>query len=144
MSLLDDVVRRLGAVAGTQEMGGFVQKSGAFAGAFDGAVVLPMLLSQSGGLKGLLQKFEASGLADTANSWVSVGANLPVSVAQIKVVFGEGPLREMAAQLGIDAQHLASQLARHLPALVDKATPYGQVPDSRNLLVKTADLLGVL
>lgn len=140
MSLLDDVVRRLGAIAGTQEVGGLDGK----AGGFDGKAVLPILMSQNGGMKGLLQKFEESGLADTVNSWVSVGPNLPVSVAQIKAVFGDAPLREMAARLGIDAQYLASQLARHLPSLVDNATPYGQIPDGRNILGKTADLLGIL
>jgi uncharacterized protein YidB (DUF937 family) len=144
MSLLDDVVRRLGAIAGSQEVGGVDRKAGDYAGGFDGMAVLPMLMSQSGGIKGLLQKFEACGLADTVNSWVIAGPNLPVSVAQIKAVLGDAPLHEMAAQLGVDAQYLASQLARHLPCLIDNATPYGQIPDGRNILGETGDFLGVL
>ena len=38
-----------------------------------------VIQSQPGGLGGLLQKFQASGLGDHANSWVGTGENKPVS-----------------------------------------------------------------
>jgi uncharacterized protein YidB (DUF937 family) len=35
---------------------------------------------QSGGLAGLMQSFKQKGLSDIVSSWVSTGANLPISV----------------------------------------------------------------
>lgn len=130
MGLLDEMGKMLGGATGAQQGGGF-----------DIASVLPLLLSQSGGLQGLVQKFQAGGLGDAVASWVGTGQNLPVSAEQIQSVLGNSQLTEIAGKLGIDSQQLSSQLAQHLPGLVDKVTPNGQIPDAGNLLAQGADLL---
>ena len=66
MSLFDSVIGALGAGQG----GG---------NANDPMQLIMGLLNQHGGLGGLLQKLQQGGLGDAVNSWVSTGANQPVT-----------------------------------------------------------------
>jgi uncharacterized protein YidB (DUF937 family) len=100
------------------------------------------MLNQNGGLSGVLEKFKEGGLAEQAASWVGTGENLPISADQIASVLGNGPLADMAAKFGLDPNTLSAQIAEHLPTLVDKLTPNGEVPaESGNLL---STVLGML
>lgn len=100
------------------------------------------MLSQHGGLNGVLEKFKENGLAEQVASWVGKGENLPITAEQIAGVLGNGALAEMAAKFGIDANSLSVQIAEHLPAIVDKLTPNGEVPaESGNVL---STVLGML
>ncbi len=121
-------------------MGLFDSVAGAVLGKLGGdqgamAQVAMEMFNQNGGLSGILEKFKAGGLAEQAASWVSKGDNLPISAAQISSVLGSGPVAEMAAKFGITPEVLSSQIAQHLPGMVDKLTPNGEVPaDSNGLL----------
>jgi uncharacterized protein YidB (DUF937 family) len=100
------------------------------------------MLNHHGGLNGVLEKFKETGLAEQAASWVGKGENLPITAEQIAAVLGNGTLAEMAAKFGIDANSLSAQIAEHLPAIVDKLTPNGEVPaESGNVL---STILGML
>lgn len=99
------------------------------------------LLSQNGGLDGLLKKFQSGGLGDVVASWVGTGENLPVSAQQIQAVLGSEQVAAIASKLGVDPQQVASQIAQVLPGLVSKLTPNGQMPEGGDLLAKGADLL---
>lgn len=100
------------------------------------------MLNQNGGLSGVLEKFKESGLAEQAASWVGTGENLPISADQIASVLGNSQLGEIATKFGIDPNTLSAQIAEHLPAIVDKLTPNGEVPaESGNLL---STVLGML
>jgi uncharacterized protein YidB (DUF937 family) len=128
MGLLDSVA---GAVLGKfgGEQGGMAQ-------------VAMEMFNQNGGLGGILDKFKEGGLGDAAASWVGKGANLPVSADQISSVLGSGAIAEMAAKFGISPETLSAQIAEHLPTVVDKMTPNGEVTaDSGNLL---STVLGML
>jgi len=92
------------------------------------------LLNQHGGLAGILEKFNANGLAEQAASWVGKGDNLPVSAAQIANVLGDGQIAQMAEKFGITPDVLSSKIAEYLPNAIDKLTPNGELPDSNNLL----------
>lgn len=94
----------------------------------------------TGGLAGLLQKFQEHGLGNVADSWVSTGKNLPISGDQIQEALGSGALGDIASKLGLSTGDVSSQLADLLPGVVDKLTPNGQVPDMGSL----GDLLGSL
>ncbi len=100
------------------------------------------MLNQHGGLSGVLDKFKEGGLAEEAASWVGKGENLPISADQIVSVLGNGQLAELAAKFGIDANTLSAQIAEHLPGIVDKLTPDGEVPADSGSLLKT--VLGML
>jgi uncharacterized protein YidB (DUF937 family) len=128
MGLLDSVA---GAVLG--KLGG--QQGGMAQIAMD-------MFNQNGGLAGVLEKFQAGGLAEQAASWVGKGENIPVSADQISSVLGSGAIADMAAKFGIDPATLSAQIAEHLPTVVDKMTPNGAVEgDSSNLL---STVLGML
>lgn len=128
MGLLDSVAgAMLGKLGG--EQGGMAQ-------------IAMDLLNQNGGLSGVLDKFKQGGLADAAASWVGKGENMPVSADQIASVLGNGQLAEMAAKFGINPETLSAQIAQHLPGVVDKLTPDGEVPaESGNIL---STVLGML
>jgi uncharacterized protein YidB (DUF937 family) len=111
--------------------------SGALQGMLGGQKTDPLmqiignLLSNSGGgggLGGLLQQFQQAGLGAQAQSWVSRGQNMPISVDQLSQVFGSDRMRQMAAGAGLDQQVFGGRLAELLPQIVDQLTPDGQVP----------------
>lgn len=128
MGLLDDVTGALGMGA-----------SGS--GTPDITALAQQLLAQSGGVQGLLQKFEQSGLGSVAASWAGTGQNLPVSPEQISQVLADHGLTDVVTRLGIDPQQASALLAQHLPGLVDHLTPGGQVPPVDQLASEGLSLL---
>lgn len=84
------------------------------------------LLQSSGGIEGLLQKFNSHGLGDLMKGWVSTGPNPPATGTQVEQVFGSEKLDEIARQTGIPRDDVAHHVAEALPAMVDKLTPEGQ------------------
>lgn len=90
--------------------------------------VVQGLAQEHGGLSGLLAKFDEAGLAAQVQSWIGTGSNLPLSAQHVLEVLGEARVGEIARQLGIDPQQAASQLAQHLPQIVDHLSPNGQLP----------------
>ncbi len=94
----------------------------------DGIAATAMeMFNNNGGLSGVLDKFKSGGLSEQAASWVGHGENLPVSADQITSVLGNGQIAEMAAKFGLTPEVLSSQIAQHLPSVVDKMTPNGEV-----------------
>ena len=98
MGLLDGI---LGNVAGSVLGGGQAQGAnpleamlGNLGGgnqAGGGANILGAVMSlvqQNGGLTGVLNMLQSSGLGQQANSWVGTGANANVSADQMSQVFG--------------------------------------------------------
>ena len=62
-------------------------------------------------------------------SWISTGANQPISADQISKVFGgSGVLGQLAAKAGMSPQDLTQKLSQVLPAAIDKLTPGGTIP----------------
>jgi uncharacterized protein YidB (DUF937 family) len=129
MGLLDGVA---GAVIGNM-LGG--DKGGM-------ANIAMEMFNQNGGLGGILGKLSEGGLADAAASWVGKGENAAVSADQLGGVLGNDMIAEMAAKFGIDPGMLTGQLAEHLPGVIDKMTPDGEVNDNSGDLLGT--VLGML
>ena len=96
---------------------------------------LPAILSQVlgktnlGSVGGLLQQLQQSGLGPQVASWLGNGANMPVSVDQLKQALGDQHLRQLATQFGIPVDQLLGQLAQHLPAAVDHMSPNGTLEE---------------
>lgn len=124
MGLLDGI---LGAVLG----GSSAPAAGGAAGGIDAEALMRIagqLLQQHGGVGGLVEAFTKGGLGQAASSWVSTGANHPVSAEQVTTVLGYGQVGQIASQLGLDHGQASSILAQLLPQLVDHLTPNGVVP----------------
>lgn len=138
MGLLDSVLGGvLGSLGGQQ---GGQQAGGGMNAALISAVV-GMLANGSaqGGLGGLLQQFQKSGLGDEAASWVGTGQNQPISPDQISNVLGGDTIGALAQQLGLGHGDVAGQLSQILPQVVDQLTPHGQAPQGG-----LGDIAGIL
>lgn len=107
-------------------------------------VVVDLLGNQSpvGGLPGLLARFQQAGLGDAVASWLGNGPNAALSGEQLGRVLGEGPLAQIAAQLGVGQGDAAGQLSQLLPGLIDRLTPNGQFP--AGVQGTAPELLGML
>ena len=114
MGLLDGVMGSiLGKVTG-DDQGGMAQ-------------IAMEMFNNNGGLSGIVDKFKAGGLSEQVASWVGTGENIAVSPEQISSVMGEGAIADMAAKFGLSPEVLSAQIAQHLPTVVDKLTPNGEV-----------------
>jgi len=78
----------------------------------------------TGGLEGLVAKFQQAGLGDVIASWIGSGQNQAISGEQLSQVLGHDTLSNI------------------LPGLVDKLTPAGQSPAGG--LGNADDLMGAL
>ena len=137
MGLFDSVAGGLGQMLGGQ------QAQGA-AGDNPMLQVVMGLMNNSGGLSGLLDKFQQGGLGDLVQSWVGTGSNLPISAEQIQQVLGSGALGDIASKLGIQPEQAAGELSQALPNVVDKLTPGGQLPAEGDLMATAQQMLGKL
>ena len=133
MGLLDGL---LGSV-----MGGMMGSGTSTQGAQGGNPMIMMalqMLQQNGGIEGLLAKFQQAGMGQQAQSWIGTGQNLPISADALSQIFGQGQLGQIAQQLGMSHEQVASGLAQSLPQVVDHMTPGGEIPAEHNDLVAQA------
>jgi len=79
-------------------------------------------------LGSLISKFQQGGMGNIVNSWIGMGQNLPISADQVTQALGSDKLKDLATKFGIPQDQLADMLSKHLPKVVDKLTPKGQVP----------------
>lgn len=99
---------------------------------------------QHGGLNGVLDKLSQAGFADQVKSWIGTGANLPIGPDAFQQALGSAKLQELAARVGISPEVLKEQLAQHLPQVVDRLSPNGQLPDNAILQQGLSMLRGKL
>ncbi len=85
------------------------------------------LFTQNGGMQGLMSKFSQGGLGSAFASWTGMGENQPVTPQEIHNVLGPEQLQQFASKLGMDPSQASVFLAEHLPKVVDKLTPTGEV-----------------
>jgi uncharacterized protein YidB (DUF937 family) len=106
------------------------------------AGVLQQILAGGGqgtnGVAALVSRFEAAGLGQQAQSWVSTTGNLPISADELTKVFSQDEIQGWAQQAGTSPDAILKVLSEALPKAVDHVTPQGQMP------MQTADLTGML
>ena len=132
MGLFDSI---LGAMAGKTDSSG---------GANPLIGILGGLLTQSGGLQGLANKFSQSGQGGAFSSWVGMGENQSISADQIQKVLGSDQVNALAAKIGVDPAQASHFLAEYLPKVVDKLTPEGKVDPTADHQQGLANLLPAL
>ena len=130
MSLFDQL---LGGLIG--QLGGGQQKNALL------DLAASVIQNQPGGLAGLVQRFSQAGFSDQVKSWVSTGANLPISTDQLTSVLGQDNIDAMSQRLGVSAQTVTSSLSALLPHLVDQLTPKGEIAQDQDLAGGLAALL---
>ena len=110
------------------------------------ADVLGQLLGGSGprtagGLGGLLEQLQRTGFGEQADSWVSRGANKPISADAMAQVFGQEGLERISRHAGITPDEASRGLSELLPEVVDQVTPDGAVPDADALANSVNDFV---
>jgi uncharacterized protein YidB (DUF937 family) len=100
------------------------------------------MLDSMGGINGLVNKLQQSGLGDIAASWVGTGQNKDIQPDQLSRVLGKDQIAALSQQAGIPESEGASVLSKILPTMVDKLTPEGKEPESGNLSTLSKVLLG--
>jgi uncharacterized protein YidB (DUF937 family) len=75
-------------------------------------------------------------------SWISTGANQPVSGDQLSAALGSDVVGQLAGQAGVSQQEAGDQLSQLLPQIVDQLSPNGQLPDAGSLGGMLGQLLG--
>ncbi len=106
--------------------------------------VVGMVAGNAGGLSGLVDKFQQSGLGDIAASWVGKGDNKPISPQQLEEALGADKVAELAEQAGIPKEKGAEVLSEVLPNVVNEMTPDGEVPEEHKLGTLSKIILGGL
>ncbi|WP_280153225.1 YidB family protein [Piscinibacter sp. XHJ-5] len=118
MGLLDSVI---GVLSGIRTSGGRGDMLGAVLG----------MLADDGtgpGISTLIDRFAQGGQAETMNSWIAGGENLPISPDVLQEVLGADTIERLAQQLGLSRDVTADRLSQMLPYVIDKLTPAGEVP----------------
>lgn len=117
MSLLNDLLGGQGSPAG---------------GAGSMLGMAEQLLQRAGGVQGLVALLQQHGLEGAVKSWVSTGANQPVSGEQLGQALQGGGMggfiQDAASKLGVDPSAVLGGLSQVLPHAVDHLTPDGQLP----------------
>jgi uncharacterized protein YidB (DUF937 family) len=140
MGILDDLLgKELGGLAGT------AMKNPQIISA-----ILSMLSTKdasvggNAGLGGLVQAFQGKGMGDLISSWISTGPNPSVSESQITDVLGKDTIDQFANKAGVPAAAAGGLLASLLPAVIDRLTPQGHVPEANSLDSMLGGLLSSL
>ena len=127
-----------------QVLGGMGSGSGGGGQADLLKIVMSLIQNQEGGLGGLLGKFNQAGLGQQAASWVSTGANMPISGDQLQSALGGDAIGQIASKLGMSSGDASGALAKLLPGLIDQLTPQGQVTEGDALSQGLTALAGKL
>jgi uncharacterized protein YidB (DUF937 family) len=82
----------------------------------------------SNALADLVGSFQQRGLGDIAQSWVSRGANKPVSPQEVEQALGAEKVNSLSQRAGVPREEVLSTLSKKLPEAVDQLTPEGRLP----------------
>lgn len=96
------------------------------------------MIQQHGGLTGVRDMLQKSGLAEHAYSWIATGPNQAVTGDQIHKVFGSTAMAGLASRLGMTQSQASSAMAQILPELVNQLTPQGGIGDDHKDVIAQA------
>jgi len=82
----------------------------------------------SAGLQDLIDRFRERGHGETADSWVSTGANRSISPPHLEETLGNDRIEWLLQQTGMSREGLLSGLSNAVPEAVDTLTPDGRIP----------------
>lgn len=84
-------------------------------------------LLKGDGMRTILEGVKGGELEEVVKSWISKGANKPITAANIQKVLGSGKILEIAEMAGLSSEQTAVILKDLLPKLIDRFTPNGTI-----------------
>lgn len=111
------------------------------AGALVSALLALMTDNGNGGFTGFINRFRSAGLGDLADSWISSGANTPISNEQLESALGEETLRGISEKVGVSYADTVGASGYIIPHVVDDLTPDGEMPNDEDLLSRVSGYL---
>jgi uncharacterized protein YidB (DUF937 family) len=96
----------------------------------DPAAMLSSLLSDAGGLEGMMSRFQNAGFGEHFSSWVGSSENKPLNADEVQAAVGMDEIQNLASKLGMQAHTILPLLAQFLPQVIDKLTPNGQIDNN--------------
>ncbi len=75
----------------------------------------------------VLRRLQQAGLGGQVQSWLSPGTNLPITPDQLGDALGEEEVEAAASREGMPPETLLTELAEHLPGLIDRLSPRGEL-----------------
>jgi uncharacterized protein YidB (DUF937 family) len=124
-----DILNTLKTVA-TQFMGGHAEN---LTNLSETASLVGQAVQGLGGVQGLIEKMNTSGLGAIASSWIAQGANEAISGDQIQKLLGSDMVTQLAAKVGLSAEDSSQLVAKVLPKLIDSMSPNGQLSQNLNI-----------
>jgi uncharacterized protein YidB (DUF937 family) len=94
--------------------------------------VLAWLMRGRGGAQGLsalVAQLRDAGLGDQVDSWIAPGANRDLRPEELARAIPPEALDEVEAHTGIAREEVLTELAHGLPAMVDRLSPQGRLPE---------------
>jgi uncharacterized protein YidB (DUF937 family) len=88
---------------------------------------------KSSGPAARVEQMKNAGLGEQTKSWVGTGPNKQLTAEELRGVIDQADLKKIAQKAGMSEQEMLEALADHLPNVVDKATPSGNMGDLRNM-----------
>jgi len=102
------------------------------------------LVTQAGGVSGLVQKFEQQGLGGLISSWAAGATATPVTTDQIVQVLGQENITAVASRVGLTEPHVAEGISKLLPLIVSHLTAGGTAPAAPAGSALESEALGML
>ncbi len=81
---------------------------------------------QGSGLRGLFDRFKATGAGEAVSSWLS-GATKPISAENVENALGTNTVNNLASRAGLSAGTAASALAFMVPTILQRMAPGGHI-----------------
>jgi uncharacterized protein YidB (DUF937 family) len=86
------------------------------------------LVTQAGGVNGLIQQFEQNGLGQIVSSWMGGASNTPINPDQIVQAIGQDKITAIASRVGLSEPQVMEGISKLLPLIVGHLTPNGTAP----------------
>jgi uncharacterized protein YidB (DUF937 family) len=80
-------------------------------------------------LQELVSRLEHAGYGEIIRSWIGDGGNEPIEPQQIAAALGPHAT-DLSRNSSLPREVLLQELARLLPAVIDRVTPHGKLPHS--------------
>jgi uncharacterized protein YidB (DUF937 family) len=121
-------------------LGGLEAQAGQHAALYE---EVASLVTQDGGVNGLIQQFEQQGLGQLVSGWMGGATNTPITGEQVVQGIGQDKVTAIASKVGLSEQQVTEGIAKLLPLMLSHLTPNGTAPSTGSGQVE-ADAMGML